>query len=168
MPESDETHPLDPPTSDPTAHPPAYPDSSAGAPLPPSYPPHPAYGAPAMAGGPVGKVRGTGACIGLYIVTLGLYGIYWFYATHKEMKEHSNQGLGGGLALLLAIVVAVVMPYVTSSEVGGLYSRDGKHQPVTGWTGLWNFPGVFILIGPIVWFVKTNGALNDYWGSRIR
>jgi hypothetical protein len=33
-------------------------------------------------------------------------------------------------------------------------------------TGLWYFPGVLILVGPIVWFVKTNGALNDYWRSQ--
>jgi hypothetical protein len=25
--------------------------------------------------------------------------------------------------------------------------------------------GAFILIGPLVWLVKTNGALNAYWRS---
>lgn len=133
---------------------------------PPPYPPP--YGAPLATHGigPIGKVRGTGGCMALYVVTLGFYGLYWFYITHKEMKEHSNAGLGGGLALLLAIFVTVVMPYLTSSEVGGLNARAGRQPRVSGWTGLWNFPGVFILIGPIVWFVKTNGALNDYWDSR--
>ena len=53
----------------------------------------------------------------------------------------------------------------TSSEVGGLYSRRGQQPPVTGLTGLWYFPGIFILVGPIIWFVKTNGALNAYWRS---
>jgi hypothetical protein len=24
---------------------------------------------------------------------------------------------------------------------------------------------MLILVGPIVWFVKTNAALNDYWKS---
>ena len=32
-------------------------------------------------------------------------------------------------------------------------------------TGLWVFPGIFILVGPFIWFSKTNGALNDYWRS---
>ena len=36
---------------------------------------------------------------------------------------------------------------------------------MSGLTGLWYFPGMLILIGPIVWFVKTNGALNNYWRS---
>jgi hypothetical protein len=36
---------------------------------------------------------------------------------------------------------------------------------VSGATGLRSFPGVLIPAGPIVWFVKMNGALNDYWRS---
>jgi len=34
---------------------------------------------------------------------------------------------------------------------------------MTGWTGLWLFPGGIILIPAIVWFVKIQGALNRYW-----
>lgn len=30
-------------------------------------------------------------------------------------------------------------------------------------TGLWLALGWIIIVGPIVWFVKTNGALNTYW-----
>ncbi|MEJ7628811.1 MAG: hypothetical protein WKF54_04395 [Nocardioidaceae bacterium] len=32
-------------------------------------------------------------------------------------------------------------------------------------TGLWVIPGILIIVGPIIWFVKVNGALNDYWRS---
>ena len=32
-------------------------------------------------------------------------------------------------------------------------------------SGLWVFPGIFLIVGPIIWFVKTNGALNSYWES---
>ena len=115
--------------------------------------------------GQIGTVRGTGVCILLSIVTFGIYSLVWYYKTHEEMKRHSGTGLGGGVALLLALFVGIAMPYVTSSEVGGLYKRSGKEAPVSGTTGLWYFPGVFILVGPIVWFVKTNGALNNYWKS---
>lgn len=114
---------------------------------------------------PIGEVRRTGICILLYIVTFGFYGWYWFYKTHDDMKRHSGTGLGGGIALLLTILVGFVMPYLTSSEVGQLYTRRGQQPPVSGLTGLWYFPGMLILVGPIIWFVKTNGALNDYWRS---
>ena len=119
-----------------------------------------AYGPP-----PVGKVRSTGVCILLMIVTLGFYSWYWFYATHDEMKRAKGTGLGGGLALLLTVFVGIVMPYLTSSEVGELDERAGRPKRVSGLTGLWYFPGMLILVGPIVWFVKTNGALNDHWKS---
>jgi hypothetical protein len=128
-------------------------------PVPPPYQPN------QLGAGPIGETRSTGIGILLFIVTFGIYGWYWFYKTHEEMKRHSGIGLGGGIALLLTILVGVVMPFLTSSEVGELYSRRGQRPPVTGVTGLWNFPGVFIVVGPIIWFVKTNGALNDYWRS---
>ena len=119
----------------------------------------------AMGPGPVGTIRGTGVCVLLLFVTFGIYSLVWFYKTHDEMKRHSGQGLGGGLALLLAFFVGFAMPYLTSSEVGDLYGRSGRSKPVSGLTGLWYFPGMLILVGPIVWFVKTNGALNGYWRS---
>lgn len=155
----DPTQPFTAPSAPPA---PAASDAQPPAPAYAAAPPA-AYGAPA--GGEIGKVRGTGMCILLAIVTFGIYTAYWYYATHEEMKKHSGQGLGGVVALLLALFVGVVMPYITSNEVGGLYERQGKEKPVSAATGLWYFPGIFILVGPIVWFVKTNGALNEYWKS---
>jgi membrane protein insertase Oxa1/YidC/SpoIIIJ len=127
--------------------------------------PPPAYGGVPVAG-PVGKVRNTGTCILLFIVTLGIYGWFYYFKTHDEMKQHSGQGIGGAIALILAIFISIVNPYLLSAEVGNLRKLRGQEQRVSGATGLWYFPGIFILVGPIVWFVKTNGALNDYWVSQ--
>ncbi|MBZ5737644.1 DUF4234 domain-containing protein [Nocardioides mangrovi] len=143
-----------------------------GAPAPDAVP-APAPGMTAMApmpglvDGPVGKVRSTGTCVLLTIVTLGFYTWYWYYKTHDEMKRHSGNGVGGGIALLLAILVGIVMPFISSNEVGGLYERKGRPKPVSAATGLWYLLlGWFFLVGAIVWFVKTNGALNEYWKSQ--
>ena len=130
--------------------------------------PAPAAAAPyAQAGtAPIGKIRSTGTCVLLTIVTLGFYTWYWWYKTGSEMKEHSGQGIGGPLSLLLAAVVGIVMPFISSAEVGGLYERRGEKRPVSASTGLWYILlGWFFFVGAIVWFVKTNGALNDYWRS---
>ena len=105
-------------------------------------------------------------CILLTIVTFGIYSLVWFYQTHDEMKRHTGSGLGGGLALVLAFFVGFVMPYITSSEVGAMYERAGDPPPVTWATGLWYFPGMLILVGPLIWFIQTNAALNDYWRSQ--
>jgi hypothetical protein len=84
---------------------------------------------------------------------------------HDEMRRHKGTGIGGVIALVIALLVGIAMPYITSSEVGELYARRGQPKPVSGWTGLWIFPGALILVGPIIWFVKTNNALNEYWRS---
>ncbi len=121
--------------------------------------------APPPAVGPIGAVRGTGVCILLAVVTFGIYTLVWYYKTHEEMKRHTGQGLGGTIALLIALFIGIASPYLAGNEVGSLYERRGQAKPVSGLTGLWYFPGIFLLVGPLVWFVKTNGALNAYWRS---
>lgn len=136
-------------------------------PTPPPAPSAPLAPTAGLADGPIGQVRSTGTCVLLSIVTLGVYTWYWWYKTHDEMKRHTGTGIGGGIALLLAIVVGIVMPFLTSSEVGNLYQRKGQAKPVSATTGLWYLLlGWFFLVGAIVWFVKTNAALNEYWRSQ--
>ncbi|WNV74124.1 DUF4234 domain-containing protein [Geodermatophilus sp. DSM 44513] len=116
--------------------------------------------------GPVGKVRSTWAVLGLTIVTFGLYSLYYHFATHEEMKQHSGEGVGGALVLIISIFTfGLVTPFLLPNEVGNLYARQQRPRPVTATTGLWALLGAFILIGPLVWLIKTNGALNAYWRS---
>ena len=162
-----------PPPPDPASAPPPppafnQPPAGYGQPPLPQAPPPPyegAYVAPLQYGAPIGKVRSTGVCILLAIVTLGIYTWFWYYQTSEEMKRHSGQGLGGLVSLLLAIFVGFLNPFFTSSEVGNLYERSGRPKPVSGVTGVWAVPFGIFIIPAIVWFVKTNGALNDYWKS---
>ena len=141
---------------------PSYAAPVSHGPAPMSYAP---AGQPAHQTAPIGKVRGTGVCILLAVVTFGIYTAVWYYQVHSEMKRHTGRGLDGGVALLLALFVGIAMPFLTPAEVGGMYERRGQAKPVSGATGLWYFPGIFILIGPLVWFIKTNGAINSYWRS---
>jgi hypothetical protein len=153
------------PTEQPNWPAPAAPTANyAAMPAPTGYPVG-AYGmAPA---GPIGEVRSTGTCILLTIVTFGFYTLYWFYKIHDEMKRHTGTGLGGGLGLLLGFLVSIVMYFLTPSEVKGMYERRGMRSPVDGTTGLWALLlGWFFFVGMIVWFVKVNGALNEYWRSQ--
>lgn len=114
----------------------------------------------------VGKPRKVLVIILLSIVTLGIYGLVWIYKTFEEMKQYSGKGVGGWIGLIIYLVIGVVTPYLMSSEVGKLYANDGKEPPVNGWTGLWYIPGIFIIIGPIVWLCKTQWALNRFWESK--
>lgn len=110
--------------------------------------------------GPVGKIRNPWAVIGLSIVTLGIYGLYWQYATFKEMKDYSGVGIGGGLGLLLAFLVGIVNAFLMPSEVGNIYASEGREKPVSGTTGFWIF---LPIAGAVVLILKTQGALNRLW-----
>ena len=109
---------------------------------------------------PVGKVRSVLVIILLSIVTLGIYALAWQYLTFREMKDYSGAGVGGGLGLFFAIILAFVNWFLMPSEVGNLYALDGHDRPVSGLTGFWL---LLPLIGGIIWLVKTQHALNRYW-----
>jgi hypothetical protein len=143
------------------------PRPAAALPPRPQYPPYPAHLAPPSREnrGPVGQVRGTALQILLFVVTFGIWAVVYLFQSHDEMKRHSGEGIGGLLALLVAFFAYMASPFLLSHEVGGLYERRGLRKPVSALTGLWFFPGIFLLVGPIVWFVLTNNALNRYWRS---
>jgi hypothetical protein len=113
--------------------------------------------------GPRGRPRGIGFGIFLFIITLGFYGWYWVFKTQDEMKQRTGEGLGGVLGLVIWILISPISAFVIPSELGNMYRKDGLAAPMTGWTGLWLFPGAVLLIPAIVWFVKIQGSLNRYW-----
>ncbi|MBN1093296.1 DUF4234 domain-containing protein [Blastococcus sp. TML/M2B] len=129
----------------------------------PGPPPWGQYSQPT---GALGTMRPTGMIILLFFVTLGVWGFVYYFQTHEEMKRHTGEGLGGIIALIIAVIFGIVSPFLLSNEVGRLYERRGQAPPVTALTALWFFPGIFILVGPFIWFVRTNNALNEYWRSQ--
>ena len=67
--------------------------------------------------GPIGKQRGGIAVVLLSIITLGIYWLVYVYKTHNEIKQHSGVGLGGGLALVLAIFLGFLAPFLLGNDV---------------------------------------------------
>ena len=104
-----------------------------------------------------------GFAILIFIITLGIYSLYWVFKTQEEIKNHSGQGVGGVLGLVIYIVVGIVTWFLIPSEVGKMYRQDGRVAPFSGWTGLWL---LLPIIGAFVWFIKIQGALNRYWESK--
>lgn len=150
------------------------PDHGQAPPPPPGYgqapPPPPGYGQAPPPGqqmygapGPVGMCRGTGISIVLALITCGIYVIVYYYKTHEELKLNTGQGIGGALAAVLAFFIGVASPFLLSNEVGNARKARGLEEKVSAVTGVWI---LLPLVGGIVWFVKTNGALNEYWISQ--
>ncbi len=113
--------------------------------------------------GALGKVRSPVTVILLSIITLGIYAIVWQYMTFQEMKDHSGEGVGGTVGLLLAIFIGIVNVFLMPSEVAKLFERAGEESPVSAVTGCWI---LLPLIGGFIWLFKTQGALNKYWEAR--
>jgi hypothetical protein len=119
----------------------------------------------ALPSGPIGRLRPTGITVLLFFVTLGIWGFVYYYQVFDELKRHSGHGLGGLFGLLISLFFGVVTPFLLSHEVGELYERTGRRRPVSAVTGLWFFPGILVVVGPFIWFARTNRALNDYWSA---
>jgi amino acid transporter len=113
--------------------------------------------------GSFGETRSIGLSILWFVITLGIYGIYWSYKTLEEMKVHTGEGIGGVVGIVIYLVIVPVLWFVIPSEVGQMYRRDNREAPVRGLTGLW---WLLPLVGWVVWFVKVQGALNRYWESK--
>ena len=122
-----------------------------------------AVAVPARNQGPIGKPRGVLFVILVTIVTLGIYHLYWVFKVFDELKQHTGEGIGGILGLVIAIVIAPVNYFVLPSEIGKMYRGDSRSAPMTGWTGLWI---LLPIVGWFVWIVKVQRALNRYWGSK--
>jgi hypothetical protein len=116
--------------------------------------------------GPLGQPRGIGFGILLFIVTIGFYGWYWAFKTHEEIRQHSGEGVGGVLGLVIWILIGFVSAFLIPSEVGKMHAKDRREPPVNGWTGLWLVPGIILIVPAIVWFAKVQGALNRYWEAK--
>jgi hypothetical protein len=114
--------------------------------------------------GPIGETRSIGLSILWFILTLGIYSVYWVYKTQEEVKRYSGNGVGGVLGLVIYILISPVTFFIVPSEVRYMYEDlDDQKSPVRGIYGLW-----FLLpiVGHLIWFIQVQGALNRYWESK--
>ena len=128
--------------------------------MPPPPTPGSSAGVPSANSGPIGKQRPVGKQIVLSIVTFGIYGIYWVYINHEEIKQHTGEGLGGALGAVIYFFVGIVTLFLLPIEIQRMYERDGRESPVGPATAAW------ILLFIIPWYVKCQNALNDHWASK--
>lgn len=113
--------------------------------------------------GPIGKQRGGIAVVLLSIITLGIYWLVYVYKTHNEIKQHSGLGLGGGLALVLAIFLGFLSPFLLGNDVQAARVQAGLPERVSWLTGFWSW---IPLLGAFIFSSKLQNALNEYWVSQ--
>lgn len=110
-----------------------------------------------------GVAYNKGLVILLTIITCGLFGIYWTFQTSEDLKKYNGDGLGGVVGVIIYLVFSVVLMFTIPSEIEKMYQRDGRESPENAMLGLW-----FLLpiIGNIIWYLKVQDALNDFWMSK--
>jgi hypothetical protein len=165
MPPPPSNDPAPPPPPPSVAPPPADP-SSVPPPPPPGAPPEMTPYSPAVGRVPErlgGAFYSVGIVILLMIVTFGIWGFFWTWRTSEDLKKYNGDGLGGGIALVIYIFVSPVLMFTMPNETQNMYQRDGRQSPVSAIWGLWF---LLPLIGNIIWYVKVQHALNDFWLSK--
>ena len=112
---------------------------------------------------PIGSQRSIGLWIVLAIITLGIATFVWTYKTHDELDQYSGRGLGGVVGLILFFFFSPITFFLIPNEIRAVYIADGQEPPV-GW--VWGFWFLLPLIGNVIWFLKVQRLLNEFWGSK--
>jgi len=71
--------------------------------------------------------------------------------------------LGVVILLVLSYFGHAVLMFTIPNEIKNMYERDGRQSPVSAVWGLWF---LLPLIGNIVWYIKVQQSLNDFWLSK--
>ena len=77
----------------------------------------------------IGEKRSPEKIIGLWVMTFGLYGIYWLSMTFSELQSNRKKGISGRSYALLAVLfppLAVSACWLLPAYVGRLYAENGK------------------------------------------
>jgi hypothetical protein len=147
--------------------PPPPPPSGQAPPSPPTPPSAPGTASAPVAGfgvtqhtGELGKRRSAGLVILLTIVTCGIWAVVWAYQNGDELQRFTGKGLGGVVHLIVTILAAPVTMFLLAGEVEQRYRDDGQEPPITTLWGLWF---LLPLIGNLIWYLRIQDAINDYW-----
>jgi uncharacterized membrane protein len=112
---------------------------------------------------PIGTPRSVGLTILVAIVTFGIWTWVWSYMNGEELETYRRNGLGGVAYLLLTIVFVSITMFLMANEVENLYLDAGEQPRITTLWGLWF---LLPLIGQIVWYVRIQHAINEFWQAR--
>jgi hypothetical protein len=126
-----------------------------------------------ISGGPeIAKIRGPVAVPLLIIITLGIYGLVWWYKINKEMAElgakHGTEELGTNPMLsLLALFPGAILIVPAIWTTITTYQRAKRAQQLVGvqpasQANPWLY-GIFYVIISVVAYGYLQSQLNKVW-----
>ncbi len=93
------------------------------------------------------KHRNMLAQVGLFIITLGIYGFYWFYVTADEMKGITNDETANP-------TLWTVLLFIPFLDVYALYRYSSLFQDASSESlNRWILFILWLVFAPAVWFI---------------
>jgi hypothetical protein len=118
------------------------------------------------------KLRNPLGVVGLSLITLGIYYVFWWYFINREMRDFGrarNTDLGqspGNSVLAITLGALIIVPALVS--MWRTSDRIQRSQEVAGVERGANGPIIFILlllIGPVgIWYAQSE--LNKAWEAQ--
>jgi hypothetical protein len=122
--------------------------------------------------GSTAKIRNPLGTVGLSLITIGIYYVFWWYFINREMRDLGrarNADLGespGNSVLAITLGALIIVPAIVT-----LWTTSGrieKAQETVGISNRASGPIVFILlilIGPVgIWYAQSE--LNKVWTAQ--
>jgi uncharacterized protein DUF4234 len=129
---------------------------------------------PIESAGSTAKIRSVVWVIVLEIVTLGIYGFFWWYFIHRELRDYGRAknttelGTSPGTSLLAITLGALIIVPLLVSVYNG-FKRVQAAQRLTGidaingWIGLILF---LVFYPALMGYMQS--ALNSVWQAQAR
>ena len=105
--------------------------------------------------------------LGLTIITLGIYGFYWFYKVNEEIKRYTGDETISPSRSLLAVIpgfLLIVPPFIayynTANHVMRLQERHGIASQIS--------PVLVVILGLVIWIgmaAYVQEHLNRVWDA---
>ena len=103
--------------------------------------------------------------LGLTLITLGIYGLYWYYKVNDEIKNFTNDGTISPVRSLMAFIfgwLIIVPPFIaiynTAKHVRDMEERVGVQQQIEPALAV-----IFMLLISIVIGLYVQEHLNRVW-----
>jgi hypothetical protein len=115
----------------------------------------------------IGVKRSPEKIIGLWVMTFGLYGIYWLATTFSELQENRKKGISGRSYALLAVLfppLAVSACWLLPAYVGRLYAENGKLEHISScWGAMLFLPTIALwaIVG-MSYLIISSGGVGPY------
>lgn len=114
----------------------------------------------------LGKIRNPWAVIGLSIITLGIYWLYWYYKVNSEVGNHDAQIKVSPTTALLAQLLGflglgipnLISAYNSADRVRRTQLNDGMQAGMNPLLALL----LFLFLG-IFYPLYVQGELNEHW-----